>query len=70
MVFLLLSFQYQFKDKYFDAANLRLPLGVPLAKRVRAVAVGSCCARAQKGEPKEAVISSFCLGVRIRLLRW
>jgi len=27
MVFLLLSFQYQFKDKYFDAANLRLPLG-------------------------------------------
>ncbi|MDC2643902.1 hypothetical protein, partial [Bacteroides ovatus] len=25
MVFLLLSFQYQFKDKYFDAANLRLP---------------------------------------------
>lgn len=22
MVFLLLSFQYQFKDKYFDAANL------------------------------------------------
>ena len=31
MVFLLLSFQYQFKDKYFDAANLRLPHGVPSA---------------------------------------
>lgn len=29
--FPLLSFQYQFKDKYFDAANLRLPHGVPSA---------------------------------------